>query len=163
MHLLLFYFHKQMKKNLSTEALKGFRKENGTTPSKRRNQDVSEAKHNVPPLQVISRYVASIYHRKCFGNVTWMCSYLTLGVTANIVKLSTILGDARRPRDPRHLLPHEQVAVGPRRKHATETDRRGGKQGPRLQRRPFFGHQAAVPTGIPGVPTRRCRAQKLAE
>lgn len=49
-----------MKKNLSTEALKGFRKENGTTPSKRRNQDVAETKHNVP-IQVVSYLILLCY------------------------------------------------------------------------------------------------------
>lgn len=43
-----FIKNKQMKKNLSTEALKGFRKDANTTPLKRRNVDVP----GTPPNQM---------------------------------------------------------------------------------------------------------------
>lgn len=48
-----------MKKNLSTEALKGFRKESNTTPLKRRN---TEAPGTPPNVQVFSIKIVNIFY-----------------------------------------------------------------------------------------------------
>lgn len=44
-----------MKKNLSTESLKSFRKEANTTPLKRRNAETPGTPSNTSAIQVINR------------------------------------------------------------------------------------------------------------
>lgn len=97
-----------MKKNLSPEALKGFRKETNTTPLKRRNPDGTGTPPNaavqVSPLQAIFRFLNNRLHL-----------VLTIHVD-----------------DARHPLSDKQNPIGTRRQHATATDSRGGKQTCRL-------------------------------